>query len=115
MLWQNHWQMKLVIILLAMQTIVAFALTFRSISFNVWELNEGIHNREDWLSLVTGGVFLTGAGLGWYGCLQHVGWCWGFTGLRLLKLCVDAIGFVLLYFLYVHLKSTTSADSSEEQ
>src|SRR5579872_3375477 len=107
--------MKLVVILLAMQTIVAFALTFRSISFNVWESNEGIRNREDWLSLVTGGVFLTGAGLGWYGCLQHVGGCWGFTGLRLLKLCVDAIGFVLLYFLYIHLKSTTSAESSEEQ
>jgi len=46
--------MKIVMILLAMQTIVAFALAFRSISFNKWETNEGIHNREDWLSIATG-------------------------------------------------------------
>ena len=107
--------MKIVMILLAMQTIVAFALTFRSLSFNMWESNEGTHTREDWLSLATGGVFLAGAGLGWYGYALHMPyWCWGFKGLRLLKLCIDAIGFVLLYILAAHIKSTASADPPEE-
>jgi hypothetical protein len=98
---------------LAVQTIVAFALTFRSISFNMWETNEGIHNREDWLSLVTGGVFLTGAGLGWYGYSQHEVWCWGFSGLRLLKTCVDALGLVLLYIFFFRAKSIAPTETSE--
>jgi hypothetical protein len=107
--------MKVVMILLAMQTIVAFALTFRSLSFNVWESSEGIHTREDWLSLATGGVFLAGAGLGWYGYSQHMPyWCWGLSGFRLCKLCLDLIGLVLLYFIFSQAKSTTCAEKPDE-
>jgi hypothetical protein len=106
-------QMKLLIVLLAIQTIAGFALAFRSISFNMWESNEGIHSRDDRMSLVTGIVFLASAGLGWYGYLHNVVWCWGFSGLRLLKTCVDAIGLVLLYFIFFRAKSIASTETSE--
>jgi hypothetical protein len=108
-------QMKLLMILLAIQTMGGIALAFRSISLNAWESNEGIQNREDRLSLVTGVVFLTGAGLGWYGYSQNVLWCWGFAGLRLLKLCIDAIGLVLLCFIFFRAKSSDALETTEEQ
>ena len=96
----ESWQMKWLVIPLAIQTLAGIALAFRSVSLNTWESSEGIHDRDDWLSLATGIVFLTGAGLGWYGYSQKMAWCWGFTGLRLLKTCMDAIGLVLLYFVF---------------
>ncbi len=104
--------MKWLIIPLATQTIAGIALAFRSVSLNAWESNEGIHDRGDWLSLVTGTVFLTSAGLGWYGYSQNVAWCWGFTGLPLVKTCVDAIGLVLLCFVFFRAQSTVPADDS---
>lgn len=108
-------QMKLIIVLLAIQTSAGIALAFRSISLNMWESNEGIHSREDWLSLGTGAVYLMSAGLGWYGYSQHMPyWCWGLSGLRLFKLCLDLIGLVLLYFVLFHAKSTIPTEMSDE-
>ena len=37
-------------------------------------------------------------GLGWYSYSLNVVLCWGFTGFRLLKMCLDVTGLVLLYF-----------------
>jgi hypothetical protein len=107
--------MKWLIVPLAIQTIAGIALAFRSISLNVWESNEGIDNRGDWLSFVTGVVFLTSAGLGWYGYSQNEVWCWGLTGFRLLKSCLDAIGLMLLYFVFFRAKPTVSTETPEEQ
>jgi hypothetical protein len=106
--------MKLLIVLLAMQTIAGFALAFRSMSFNMWESSEGIHSRDDRLSLVTGIVFLAGASVGWYGYFHNVVWCWGFSRLRLLKTCVDAFGLALLYVVFFHAKSTVPAETPDE-
>jgi len=102
----KSWQMKLLILLLAIQTIAGIALAFRSVSLNSWEPNDGIHDRDERPSLVTGIVFLTSAGVGWYGYSQNAAWCWGFSGLRLVKSCVDAIGLVLLYFVFFGAKPT---------
>jgi hypothetical protein len=110
----ESWQMKWLIVPLAIQTIAGIALAFRSVSLNTWESDEGIHNPGDRLSLVTGIVFLSGAGLGWYGYSQTQAWCWGFTGLRLVKTCVDAIGLVLLYFVFFRTESTTPPEAQEE-
>ena len=107
--------MKLLIVLLAIQTIAGMALAFRSISFNMWESNEGIHSRGDWFSLLTGIVFLSSAGLGWYGYSQGVAWCWGLSGLRLIKTCVDAIGLVLLFFVFIRAKWIAQTETPEEQ
>ena len=106
--------MKWMIVPLAIQTLGGIALAFRSVSLNAWEPNEGIHERDERLSLVTGIVFLASAGLGWYGYSQNGAWCWGFTGLRLLKLCIDAVGLVLLYFIFFHLKPV-APETPEEQ
>jgi hypothetical protein len=102
--------MKWLIVPLAIQTIAGIALAFRSVSEYTWESNAGINDRDDRLSLVTGIVFLTSAGLGWYGYSQNVAWCWGFAGFRLVKSCLDAIGLVLLYFVFFRAKLTASAE-----
>jgi len=67
--------MKWLIVPLAIETLAGIVLAFRSVSLNLWEENEGVNNRSDWLALATGIVFLTGAGLGWYGYSQGVVWC----------------------------------------
>lgn len=72
----------------------------------MWESNEGIHDRNDWLSLGVGIVYLTSAGLGWYGYSQHMAVCWGLSGLRLCKVCLDVVGLVLLYFVFFPAKAT---------
>jgi len=107
--------MKLLIVPLAIQTIAGMALAFRSISFNMWESNEGIHSRGDWFSLLTGIVFLSSAGLGWYGYSQGAAWCWGLSGLRLIKSCVDAVGLVLLLFVFFRAKWIAQSETTEEQ
>ena len=107
--------MKWLIVPLAIQTIGGIALAFRSVSLNTWESDEGIHNSGDRLSLVTGIVFLSGAGLGWYGYSLTQAWCWGFTGFRLVKTCVDAIGLVLLYFVFFRTKSSAPKEAMGEQ
>ena len=38
--------------------------------------------------------------IGWYAYAHPGIHCWGFTGLPLLKLCLDVIGVVLLYFVF---------------
>jgi hypothetical protein len=108
-------QMKWLVFPLAIQSIAGIALAFRSISLNAWESNEGIQSRDDRLSLSTGVVFLASAGLGWYGYSQNMVWCWGFTGLRLLKSCIDLIGLVLLYFIFFRAESTAPTGTPEEQ
>jgi hypothetical protein len=107
--------MKWLIVPLAIQTIAGIALAFRSVSLNTWESDEGIHNSGDRLSLVTGIVFLSGAGLGWYGYSLTQAWCWGFTGFRLVKTCVDAIGLVLLYFVFFRAESTGDVKTRREE
>ena len=107
--------MKWLIVPLAIQTIGGIALAFRSVSLNTWEPNEGMNDRDDRLSLVTGIVFLASAGLGWYGYSQHGGWCWGFTGLRLVKSCVDPVGLVLIYFVFFRTKSSAPKEAMGEQ
>jgi hypothetical protein len=105
--------MKWLIVPLTIQTLAGIALAFRSVSLNMWEANDGINDRSDWLSLVTGVVFLTGAGLGWYGYSQGVVWCWGLSGFRLLKSGVDATGLVLLWF--VLFRAKPSATEAQEE
>jgi hypothetical protein len=105
--------MKWLIVPLTIQTLAGIALAFRSVSLNMWEANDGINDRSDWLSLVTGSVFLTGAGLGWYGYSQGVVWCWGLSGLRLLKSGVDVTGLVLLWFVFFRPKP--SATEAQEE
>ena len=108
-------QMKWIIVPLGIQTIAGITLTFRSVSLSTWEPNEGIQNRSDWLSTVTGVVFLASAGLGWYVYAQNMVSCWGLTGLRLLKTCVDGIALVLLYFVFFRAKPDALIEPSEEQ
>jgi len=105
--------MKRLIVPLTIQTLAGMALAFRSVSFNMWEANDGIHDRSDWLSLVTGMVFLIGAGLGWYGYSQGMAWCWGLSGFRLLKSGVDATGLVLLWV--VLFRAKPSATEAQEE
>jgi hypothetical protein len=92
--------MSWLIIPLAIQTMAGVALTFRNLSFNVWEESDGVHGSADRLALGTGIVFLSSAGLGWYAYMHGGIYCWGFTGLPLLKLSLDVIGVVLLYFVF---------------
>jgi hypothetical protein len=105
--------MKWLIIPLAIQTIAGIALAFRPMSLNMWESSEGVRRPGDWLSLGTGIIFLTSAGLGWYSYSLNVVLCWGFTGFRLLKMCLDVTGLVLLYFVLFRAKSTAPAETPE--
>jgi hypothetical protein len=108
-------QMRWLIFPLATQTLVGIALTFRHMSLNSWEPDDGIRRSADWLSLGTGVIFLTSAGLGWYSYSRNEPSCWGFTGTRLLKLCLDMTGLVLFYFVLFRAKSTVSPETPEEQ
>ena len=106
--------MKWLIFPLAIQTMAGIALTFRHLSLNAWESNENAIRPFDWLSLVTGVIFLMSAGLGWRAYLLNEVSCWGFSGIRLLKLCLDVLGLVLLYFVLFRSKPTISSETSEE-
>src|SRR5580704_8843271 len=88
--------MRWLIFPLTIRTMTGIALTFRPLSLNKWEPNEGVRRSGDWLALVTGIIFLSSAGLSWYGYTHNRSWwCWGLTGLPLLKFCLDVIGLVL--------------------
>lgn len=91
-----------------------FALTFRPLSFNKWEASEGIHGFADWLTFGAGLIFLSSAGLGWYLYAHYRLACWGLTGLPLLKLCLDMLGIVLLWFTWFRVKATVSTETTEE-
>jgi len=100
--------------LLTIQMLAGIAFAFRPLSFNIWEPNEGIHDAGDWLSLAVGILFLSSAGLSWYGLAHHRLWCWAFTGIPLLKLILDVTGLVLLYFSLFQAKPLPPEDSTEE-
>lgn len=102
-----------VIFTLSIQTLAGLMLASRPLSLNVWEPNQGMHGFRDWLAIVTGVVFLLGAGLGWYG-YAHNRICWGHTGLPAVKLSVDMIAVVLLYFVYFGRRSTSSSGPTDE-
>jgi hypothetical protein len=104
--------MRWLIFPLAIQTIVGVALTFRHMSLNAWESSEGIRRPADWLSLATGAIFLTSAGFGWYTYSRNQLSCWGFSGIPLVKLCMDVTGLLLLYLVLFRTKSN---GISEEQ
>src|ERR1700739_123839 len=91
---------------LAIQTMAGIALAFPPLSLNMWESSEGVHKAGDWLALGTGIIFLSSAGLSWYGYVHNrAWWCWGLSGLPLLKFCLDVIGLVLLFFVLFRMKS----------
>ena len=106
--------MRWLIVPLTLQTMAGIALTFRPLSFNMWESNEGIRSSGDWIALLTGIIFLSSAGWSWYAYAHHRIWCWGFSGLPLLKFCLDVIGLVLLYFVLFRMKSTSPIETTEE-
>jgi len=105
--------MSWLIVPLAIQTMAGVALTFRSLSLNKWEEGEGVNSSADWLTIGTGVLFLSSAGLGWY-CYAH-GWvlCWGFKGPPLFKLCLDVAALVLLYFILFRVKPTPPTETVE--
>lgn len=87
---------------LVIQAMAGIAFAFRPLSLNIWEPNEGIHDRGDWLSVGTGTLLLLTVGLSWYGYTHNLFWCWiyGVTGFQLLKWSLDASALVLLYFVF---------------
>lgn len=105
--------MQWVMLLLGIQTLVGLVLAFSPLSLNAWEPSKGIHGFRDWLAIVTGVVFLLGAGLGWYGYARNR-ICWGHTGLPAVKLSVDMIAVALLYFVWFCRRSTSSSGPSDE-
>jgi|HubBroStandDraft_2_1064218.scaffolds.fasta_scaffold763112_2 hypothetical protein len=104
------WPMSFLMVALSVQTIAGFVLTSRSFSLNMWEPSDGIHRSSDWLALGTGLIFLLSAGYGWYRWIHNYTACWGFSGLPLVKLCLDQIGLVLLYFVFFKTKVPLSED-----
>lgn len=98
---------------LGVQTIAGLTLAFRGVSLNAWEPNQGIHSFNDRLAVITGVVFLSGAGLGWYLLLHNRVLCWGFGGLPLLKQCLDIIALVLLYFVWFGRARARSSESTD--
>jgi hypothetical protein len=102
--------MSWLIIPLTVQTTAGFLLTFRSFSLNMWEPNEDAHGSIDWLSTGTGLIFMLSAGYGWYRWQHDRAVCWGFSGLPLLKFCLDLIGLVLLYFVLFRPKAPVSVE-----
>jgi hypothetical protein len=106
--------MSWLIVPLAIQTMAGVALTFRTVSLNKWDEGEGIHSSADWLTLGTGIIFLLSAGLGWYTYAHSGILCWGLTGPRLLKFCLDVAGLVLLYFIWFRMKPTSPTETMEE-
>lgn len=105
--------MKWLIFPLVIQTMAGIALASRALSFNMWEPNEGVRKSGGWLSIVTGVVLLASAGLGWYKYEHGLNSCWGFSGLGLLKLCLDAVSLVLLYFVLFRKKSAPPSEPIE--
>ena len=87
---------------LVIQAGAGIAFAFRPLSLNIWEPNEGIHDRGDWLSVWTGVLLLLTVGLSWYGYTHNLFWCWiyGVTGFQLLKWSLNASALVLLYFVF---------------
>lgn len=106
--------MRWLIVPFTIQTVAGIALTFRPLSLNMWESNEGIRSSGDWLALLTGIIFLSSAGLSGYAYVHHRILCWGLSGLPLLIFCLDVIGLALLYFVLFRLKSTSSTEATEE-
>ena len=90
------------VLFLAIQAMAGIAFAFRPLSLNLWEPNEGIHDRGDWLSVGAGALLLFTAGFSWYGYSHNLFWCWiyGVTGFQLLKWSLDASALVLLYFAF---------------
>jgi hypothetical protein len=105
--------MSWLIIPLAIQTMFGVALTFRNVSLNKWEEGESIHRHGDWLALGTGIIFVSSASWSWYAFVHDRIWCWGSSGLPLLKCCLDVIG-LLLYFILFRMKSSSSSETTEE-
>jgi len=106
--------MRIVIVSLVIQTMAGIALVFRPLSLNDWEPNEGINRPGDWLALVTGIIFLSSAGIGWYAYAHNQIGRWGFSRFPLLRFCLDVIGLVLLYFILFRMKSSPSNETTEK-
>jgi TPR repeat protein len=104
------------IFLLAVQGLGGFAIASRPLSFNMWEQNEGAHDSRDWMSIGTGVLILTTAGMSWYGYTHNLIWCWiyGVTGFALLKWSLNTIALVLLYIVFFHRKPSAPEEAQEK-
>jgi uncharacterized protein len=96
----------LLIFLLAVQGLAGLALASRPLAVNLWEKNEGIRDRRDWLSVGAGVLFLIAAVMGWYGYTHNLIWhrIYGVTGFVLLKWSLDAIALVLIFLVFFQRK-----------